>query len=98
MTSPLNIRRVVLDVDKALKMPSLIEIATAIQNCAGVAAQNITVTEVDIETVGTSITIEGDAMDYDELVRAIEESGAVVHSLDELVCGDRIIACVPRSR
>ena len=87
-----------LDVDKALKMPSLVEIAGAIQSCSGVAAHNITVTEVDVETVGTSITIEGDNMDYNEIVRAIEESGAVVHSLDELVCGDRIIDYVPRAR
>jgi len=98
MTEALNIRRVVIDVDKALTMPSLIEIARAIQGCAGVAAHNITVTEVDQETIGTSITIEGDHMDYDALVRAIESSGAVVHSLDELVCGDRIVDYVPRVR
>ncbi|MDF0490543.1 DUF211 domain-containing protein [Sphingomonas sp. H39-1-10] len=94
----LNIRRVVLDVDKALKVPTLIEIGAAIHNSAGVRAFNITVTEVDQETMGTSITIEGEQIDYDALVRAIESSGAVVHSLDELVAGDRIIDYVPRAR
>lgn len=94
----LNIRRVVMDVDKALKVPTLAEIGTAINGAPGVRAFNITVTEVDQETVGTSITVEGEAIDYDALVRAIETSGAVVHSLDQLVAGDRIIEYVPRAR
>lgn len=94
----LNIRRLVLDVDKALRIPSLIEVATALNACPGVQAFNISVTEVDQETVGTSITIEGEQIDYDELVRHIETSGAVVHSLDEVVCGDRIIDYVARKR
>ncbi|MFT3977516.1 MAG: DUF211 domain-containing protein [Sphingomonas bacterium] len=99
MTQPkLNIRRVVIDVDKALRIPSLIEIGRAINKCVGVQAFNITVTEVDQETVGTSITVEGENIDYDELVLLIEKSGAVVHSLDELVCGDRVIDNVPRVR
>lgn len=98
MTNPLNIRRVVLDVDLALKMPSLIEIATAIHECAGVAGLNITVTEIDRETVGTDITIVGEHMDYEELVRAIEGSGAVVHNLDQLVCGEQLVERVPRTR
>lgn len=93
-----NIRRVVLDVDKALKVPTLVEIGAAISSSSGVRAFNITVTEVDQETVGTSITVEGESIDYDALVRAIETSGAVVHSLDQLVAGDRIIDYVPRER
>jgi hypothetical protein len=94
----LNIRRLVVDVDKALKTPSLLEIAEAIHGCAGVQSSNITVTEVDQETMGTNITIEGEGLDYDELVRAIEHSGAVVHSLDQVVSGERILEHVPRAR
>ena len=94
----LNIRRLVIDVDKALKTPTLIEIATAIQSCQGVQSSNITVTEVDQETIGTNITVEGEALDYDEIVRAIEHSGAVVHSLDQVVSGNKILEYVPRAR
>ena len=92
------IRRLVLDVDKAIQAPSLLEIAYAIQSCSGVEACNITVSEVDIQTVGTNVTIEGTALDYDEIVRAIENTGAVVHGLDQIAAGDRIIEDVPRSR
>lgn len=98
MPDPLNIRRVVLDVDKALRTPTLNEIADAICGCPGVQAVNITVTEVDQETVGTSVTVEGERMDYDGLVAAIEHSGAVVHSLDQIICGERIIEYVARER
>jgi hypothetical protein len=96
--SPLNARRFVIDVDKALKIPTLIEIAEAIHRCKGVQASNITVTEVDQETMGTNVTIEGEGLSYDEIVRAIEHSGAVVHSLDQVVCGDRVLEHVPRAR
>ena len=94
----LNVRRFVIDVDKALQTPSLIEIARAIHGCRGVQSSNITVTEVDQETIGTNITIEGEGLDYEEIERAIEHSGAVVHSLDQVVSGERILEHVPRAR
>jgi uncharacterized protein len=93
-----NIRRLVLDVDKAVRAPTLVEIAQAIQSCRGVEACNITVSEIDIETVGTDVTIEGTILDYEEIVRAIENTGAVVHGLNEIVAGDRIVGNVPRVR
>jgi hypothetical protein len=94
----LGIRRLVLDVDKSVQAPSLLDIARAIGNCSGVEACNITVNEIDIETVGTNVTIEGEDLDYEEIVQAIENTGAVVHSLDQLVVGSRIIEPIPRSR
>ncbi len=87
-----------LDVDKAVARPSLIEIAAAIDGCRGVEAVNITVEEIDIETVGMNVTIEGDNMDFDEITKAIESTGAVVHSLDEIAIGDRIIPRIARVR
>jgi hypothetical protein len=94
----MNIRQLLLDVDKAVARPSLIEIARAIDICRGVEAVNITVEEIDIETVGMNITIEGDKLDFDEIVKAIESTGAVVHSLDEIAIGQRIIPRIARVR
>jgi hypothetical protein len=93
-----NTRRLCLDVDKAIRAPSLLEIAEAIQRCRGVEVCNITVTGIDIETVGTDVTIEGSALDYEEIVRAIEKTGAVVHGLDQIVAGDRMLEHIPRAR
>lgn len=94
----MNIRQLLLDVDKAVARPSLIEIAAALDGCRGVEAVNITVEEIDIETVGMNVTIEGDNMDFDEITKAIESTGAVVHSLDEIAIGDRIIPRIARVR
>jgi hypothetical protein len=94
----MNIRQLLLDVDKAVARPSLLEIAEAINRCRGVEALNITVGEIDIETVGMNITIEGDNLDFDQISKAIEQTGAVVHSLDEIAVGTRIIPRVMRVR
>jgi uncharacterized protein len=94
----MNIRQLLLDVDKAVVRPSLLEIAAAIDECNGVEAINITVEEIDIETVGMNVTIEGDSMDYKEITKAIESTGAVVHSLDHIAIGQRIIPHIVRIR
>jgi hypothetical protein len=91
-------RRLVLDVDKARARPSLPQIAAAIERCTGVEALNITVGEIDLETVGMDITIEGKDLDYEEIVNAIETTGAVVHSIDQLVAGNRLVEAVRRRR
>lgn len=94
----MNIRRLVLDVDKAISRPTLIEVAEAIEQVKGVEGFNITVTEIDIETVGMDITIEGGQLDYTALVKAIEGIGAVVHSIDQLVAGSRMVERIKRAR
>ncbi len=72
----MNIRRIVLDVDKGFTLPTLLDIARSIDKVAGVEALNITVTEIDMETVGTITTIEGNNIDYAALVKAIDATGA----------------------
>jgi hypothetical protein len=54
--SVMNIRRLVLDVDKAISRPTIIEIAEAIAGVKGVEACKITVTDIDLETVGMDVT------------------------------------------
>jgi hypothetical protein len=87
-----------LDVDKAISRPKLTEIAAAIHSVAGVQAVNITVTEIDLETVGMDVTIQGERIDYEPVVLAIEAAGAVVHSIDELSTGEYLLEKVQRSR
>ncbi len=94
----MNIRRLVLDVDKAIKRPSILDLVQEIESVAGVQAVNATVTEIDIETVGMNVTIEGQAIDHAALLKAIEAAGAVVNSIDQVVSGDRLIENVSRAR
>jgi uncharacterized protein len=94
----MNIRRLLLDVDKALSRPSLLAIADAVSDCKGVEALNIVLGDVDLETMGLEITIEGDGLDYQEIAKGIENTGAVVHGIEQIAAGDRIIERAERAR
>jgi len=94
----MNIRRLLLDVDKALARPSLFEIGDAISACRGVEAMNITLGDVDAETMGLEVTIEGANLNYAEIAKAIEKSGAVVHGVEQIISGERIIERAERAR
>lgn len=94
----MNIRRLLLDVDKAAERPSVLEIAEAVEGVPGVLGANVTVTNIDIETVGMEITVEGEGIDYRALQQAIAGVGAALHSVDEVVVGSRVVNRVPRSR
>lgn len=96
--SELNIRRLVLDVDKAIARPEIPVLAKAIHEVAGVEALNIVVMEIDMQTVGMEITIQGENLNYDAIVRAIEDAGAVSHSIDEIATGSYLIESVKRTR
>ena len=94
----MNIRRLLLDVGKAVERPSVLEIAEVIEKVPGVDGANITVNDIDAETIGMEITVEGEHIDYSELEEAITKVGAALHSVDEVVVGNRTVEHVPRSR
>lgn len=94
----MRVRRVALDVDRAVDRPDVLQIGGAIEQIPGVEGVNITVAEIDMETVGMDITVEGDGIDVKALIAAIERSGAAVHSIDELVVGSRVVERVRRTR
>lgn len=94
----LNVRRLVLDVDKAIARPEIPALAKAINSVPGVQALNIVVTEIDIRTVGMEITVQGEMLDYEAIEQAIEEAGAVSHSIDEIATGEYLIESVQRKR
>jgi len=92
------VRRLSMDVDKVVDRPHLVTLALAIEEVPGVDAVNITVNEIDIETVGTQVTVVGPDIDCDALFHAIERAGAVLHSVDEVVAGNHLLDFVPRVR
>ena len=97
----MNIRRLLLDVDKAKEQPSLLDIAEVIEKIQGVEGANIAVDDVDMETVGMQITVEGENIDHEAIVAAIEKAGAAVHSIDEVIVGNKVVersSSIPRDR
>ncbi len=85
-----GIRLLVLDVLKP-HQPIVTELALGLSEVKGVEGVNITLVEIDKETENVKITIMGDDLDYDEIARTIEEFGGVVHSIDMVAAGHRII-------
>ena len=59
---------------------------------------NVTVPEIDVQTIGMDVTVQGYRIDLDAVFRAIESTGAVVHSIDELAAGDRLVSRIARER
>ncbi|HTU83967.1 MAG TPA: DUF211 domain-containing protein [Solirubrobacteraceae bacterium] len=94
----MKIRRAKLDVDWALEGPGIVAVAEAVDGVPGVEAANVTITEIDAETVGSDLSVEGEGIDLQALTDAIERAGAVVHSIDQLVIGDWLVEHVPRAR
>jgi len=85
-----SIKRVILDVLKP-HTPSIIEVAERISSVDGISGVNISLEEVDAETDSIKITIEGTDIDYDKVKSEIEECGAVIHSIDGVSAGIKMV-------
>ena len=85
-----RIRRLVLDVLKPHK-PSIIELSKQVSVTKGVSGVNCSLDEVDQETETVKITIEGESIDFKAVVNAIESVGGVVHSIDSVSTGKRLV-------
>jgi hypothetical protein len=85
-----DIRRLVLDVLKP-HQPSLIELSRRLSELHGVLGVNCTLEEVDQETETVKVTIEGNSIDYEDVEETIRECGAVIHSVDSVSAGKKIV-------
>jgi hypothetical protein len=85
-----EIKRLVLDVLKP-HHPSLVDLARRLSVSEGVSGVNISLDEVDQETESIKITIEGNNIDFDAICTIIEDSGAVVHSVDSVSAGKKLV-------
>jgi hypothetical protein len=88
----LRLRRVVLDIDKPIKEPSIFQLAEAISAVAGVAAVNLLVNEIDIDVMGMLVIVEGDGFDFAAVEDAVYGVGGVLHSVDQVAAGAYIPA------
>ncbi len=85
------IRRLLLDILKPIKGPSIVDVARAIASLEGIEGVNITVKEIDVDTITLSMTVEGSDINFDVLREKLEELGCVIHSIDQVVAGRRIV-------
>jgi hypothetical protein len=87
----MGLRRLILDVLKPIRNPGIEELAIALESLKGVEGVNITVKEVDVETMTLIVIIEGKNMDFGEIRGKLEDYGAVIHGIDQVVAGERVI-------
>jgi hypothetical protein len=85
-----QIRRLVLDVLKPHE-PTNIEVASAIGDLQDVDGVNLSLYEVDQQTENVKITVEGTNVNYSLVLQTIENLGGVVHSVDEIIAGKKIV-------
>jgi hypothetical protein len=85
-----NIKRIILDVLKP-HAPTIIEVAESLGKLEGISGVNISLEEVDTETDSIKITIEGNNINYETVKKEISECGAVIHSIDGVSAGMKIV-------
>jgi len=85
-----KIRRLVLDVLKPHK-PTIIELSKRVSVTKGVSGVNCSLDEVDQDTETVKITVEGEDISFDAVVNAIESVGGVIHSIDSVATGKRLV-------
>ncbi len=71
--------------------PSIVELSTTLSILPGVHGVNLSLYEVDQQTETVKITVEGENLDYEEIKQSIENLGAVIHSIDEIAAGKRLV-------
>jgi hypothetical protein len=92
-----DIKRIVLDVLKPHK-PDLVEMSLRLSALKGVDGVNCNLDEVDQETESVRVTIEGSSVSYETVEDTLRELGAVIHSVDEVAAGKRLVEDVRTSQ
>ncbi len=85
------IRRLVLDILKPVKGLSIVDVGSEIASMDGIEGVNITVKEIDVDTMTLVVTLEGSNINYEELEKKLESLGCVIHSIDQVVAGSKIV-------
>jgi hypothetical protein len=85
-----GIKRLVLDVLKP-HYPLTLEYAKDLSELGSISGVNISLYEVDQQTENIKITIEGDNLNYEKIKEVIEDMGGVIHSIDEIAAGRRLV-------
>ena len=71
--------------------PSIVELSQRLSSISGVAGVNCTLDEVDQDTESIKITVEGNSINFEEISDAIREFGAVIHSVDSVSAGKKVV-------
>jgi hypothetical protein len=88
-----DIKLLILDVLKP-HTPTIVELSEQLSNLKNVSGVNCMLEEVDQETESIKITIEGSDISYEDIEKTIEQCGAVIHSIDGVCSGKKLVKSV----
>ncbi len=71
--------------------PDIIVYAEALTTIDSVLSVNIAVIEVDRYVENIKITLEGEALKYDDIKNSLTELAGAIHSIDMVVAGQDLI-------
>lgn len=82
------VKKLILDVLKPLE-PPINEFAVKLASLRGIDHVSVSLAEIDQRTESVKVSIEGSEISIEAVKRGIEELGAVVHSIDEVLVGKK---------
>ncbi|HII71851.1 TPA: DUF211 domain-containing protein [Candidatus Woesearchaeota archaeon] len=83
-----KVRLLVLDVLKPHK-PNIVEFSQALCKSNGVKNADVMVYHVDEKTESVKVVCEGEDLHFNLIISTIEDYGAVVHSVDRVMIGEK---------
>lgn len=86
----MTLRRLVLDVLKP-HQPPMLTLAETLSDLPGVDGVDIILIEMDTKVENVKITMEGEGIDYQEVLDVVHTAGGSIHSVDKVTAGKRII-------
>jgi len=88
-----GIKRLVLDVLKPHE-PDNVYFALKLSELPNVEGVNVSLAEIDQNTETLKVTIVGNNMNFNAIKEVIEDLGAAIHSVDEIVAGKVLVEAV----
>lgn len=92
-----TIRQLVIDVLKPHE-PTMLAVADEIADLDGVDGVNAVLLEMDEEVRNIKFTIEGEDIDFETVNATVEDTGARIHSVDRVACGEYIVEDSPTAQ
>lgn len=92
-----TLKQVVIDVLKPHE-PSITEISSSVVKLTGVKGLNTSVYDVDKNVEHVKMTIEGDDIPVNKIIKMVEDMGATIHGIDSVSYGEVIVKELLTSR
>jgi len=87
----LKIIKIVLDVMSSAQQ-SIIDLVEILSQNANVSRVDITLTELEMKIEDFKVTMEGNGLDFEKIRNSIEEFGARIRNVDNVISADEFVS------